>query len=64
MKKRTHSIRASWTRPLRFLLHPRIVGHGPTLHQGGLPSTRRLTLVSNTALTNGAVALHYRRADS
>ncbi len=23
-----------------FLVHPRIVGHGPTLYQGGLPSTR------------------------
>jgi dihydrofolate reductase len=46
----------------RFLLHPRIAGHGPTLHQGGLPATRRLALVSSTPLRNGAVALHYRRA--
>jgi dihydrofolate reductase len=45
----------------RFLLHPRVVGHGPTLYQGGLPGTRRLELVSATPLRNGAVALHYRR---
>src|SRR6187397_1428068 len=30
----------------KFLLHPRIAGHGPTLFQGGLPSTRRLELIS------------------
>ena len=47
----------------RFLVHPRIAGHGPTLYQGGLPSTRRLELVSATPLSNGAVAMHYRRAD-
>jgi len=46
----------------KFLLHPRIAGHGPTLYQGGLPATRRLALVSATPLRNGAVALHYRRA--
>ena len=46
----------------RFLVHPRIAGHGPTLHQGGLPSTRRLDLVSTTPLRCGAVAMHYRRA--
>jgi dihydrofolate reductase len=46
----------------RFLVHPRIAGHGPTLYQSGLPSTRRLELVSSTPLRNGAVALHYRRA--
>ena len=46
----------------RFLVHPRIAGHGPTLYQGGLPSTRRLELVSATPLRNGAVAMHYRRA--
>lgn len=45
----------------RFLVHPRIAGHGPTLYQGGLPSTRRLELVSATPLRNGAVAVHYRR---
>jgi len=46
----------------KFLAHPRIAGHGPTLYQGGLPSTRRLELVSATPLRNGAVAMHYRRA--
>ncbi|MFO1304947.1 MAG: dihydrofolate reductase family protein [Burkholderiales bacterium] len=46
----------------RFLVHPRIAGHGPTLYQGGLTSPRRLELVSATPLRNGAVAMHYRRA--
>jgi dihydrofolate reductase len=46
----------------KFLVHPRITGHGPTLCQGGLPGTRRLELVSATPLRNGAVAVHYRRA--
>ena len=45
----------------RFLVHPRIVGHGPTLYQDGLPCTRRLELVSMKPLRNGAVAMHYRR---
>lgn len=45
-----------------FLVHPRIVGHGPTLHAGGLPSTRRLELVSAQPMRNGAVVMHYRRA--
>ncbi|MDN5851762.1 MAG: dihydrofolate reductase family protein [Actinomycetia bacterium] len=46
----------------KFLVHPRIAGHGPTLYQKGLPSTRRLELVSAEPLSNGAVAIHYRRA--
>ena len=46
----------------RFLVHPRIAGHGPTLYQGGLPGTRRLDLVSAKPLRCGAVAMHYRRA--
>jgi hypothetical protein len=46
----------------KFLIHPRIDGHGPTLYQSGLPSTRRLELVSATPLRNGAVAMHYRPA--
>ena len=46
----------------RFLVHPRIAGHGPTLFQDGLPETRRLELVSAEPLSNGAVAMHYRRA--
>lgn len=37
-------------------------GHGPTLYQAGLPSTRHLDLVSALSLRNGAVAMHYRRA--
>jgi dihydrofolate reductase len=45
----------------KFLIHPRIAGHGPTLYQSGLPSTRRLELVSAKPLSNGAVAMHYRR---
>jgi dihydrofolate reductase len=46
----------------QFLVHPRIAGHGPTLYQSGLPSTRRLELVSATPLRDGAIAAHYRRA--
>jgi dihydrofolate reductase len=46
----------------RFLVHPRIAGHGPTLYVGGLPATRRLELLSATPLRCGAVAMHYRRA--
>jgi dihydrofolate reductase len=46
----------------RLLLHPRLTGHGPTLYGSGLPTTRRLDLLSATPLRNGAVALHYRRA--
>ena len=46
----------------QFLVHPRIVGHGPTLYQTGLPSTRRLVLVSAKPLRSGALAVHYRRA--
>ncbi|MES2627060.1 MAG: dihydrofolate reductase family protein, partial [Pseudomonadota bacterium] len=45
----------------KFLIHPRIAGHGPTLYQSGLPGTRRLELVSSTPLSNGVVAMHYRR---
>jgi dihydrofolate reductase len=45
----------------KLLVHPRIAGHGPTLYQGGLPSTRRLELVSAKPLRNGVVAMHYRR---
>jgi dihydrofolate reductase len=45
----------------QLLVQPRIAGHGPTLHQSGLPSTRRLELVSATPLRCGAVAMHYRR---
>jgi dihydrofolate reductase len=44
-----------------LLVHPRIAGHGPTLYESGLPSTRRLELISAKPLRNGAVAMHYRR---
>jgi dihydrofolate reductase len=46
----------------KFLVHPRIAGHGPTLYQNGLPATRRLELVSAKQLRNNALAIHYRRA--
>src|SRR3954453_15667681 len=46
----------------RLLVHPRIAGHGPTLYQGGLPSTLQLELISATPLRSGAVAMHYRPA--
>jgi dihydrofolate reductase len=46
----------------KFLVHPRIAGHGPTLYESGLLGTRRLELVSATPLRNGTVAMHYRRA--
>jgi dihydrofolate reductase len=46
----------------RLLLHPRIAGHGPTLHASGLPATRRLQLLATQPLGNGTLALHYRRA--
>jgi dihydrofolate reductase len=46
----------------RFLLHPMIAGHGPTLFGSGLAATRRLELLSAMPLRNGAVAMHYRRA--
>lgn len=53
----------SSTRKDKFLVHPRITGHGPTLHGDGLPRTRRLELVAAAPLRNGAVAMDYRRAD-
>jgi riboflavin biosynthesis pyrimidine reductase len=46
----------------KFLVHPRIAGHSPTLYQTGLPATRHLELISARPLRNGAVAMHYRRA--
>jgi dihydrofolate reductase len=45
----------------RLLVHPRLAGHGPTLYASGIPSTRRLELLSAQPLRNGAVAMHYRR---
>jgi dihydrofolate reductase len=46
----------------KLLVQPMIAGHGPTLYQGGLPGTRRLELVSAQPLSNGVLAVHYRRA--
>lgn len=46
----------------RFMIHPRIVGHGPTLFHEGLARTRRLELISSTPLRNGAIDARYRRA--
>jgi len=46
----------------QFLVHPRIIGHGPRLFERGLADPRRLELVSSTPLSNGVVAMHYRRA--
>ncbi|MDF1763003.1 MAG: dihydrofolate reductase family protein [Oleibacter sp.] len=45
----------------KFLVHPRIAGHGPTLYEDGLACTRRLELISAKQLRNGALAMHYRR---
>jgi dihydrofolate reductase len=45
----------------QLLVHPRIAGHGPRLYETGLPSARRLQLISTRALHCGALALHYRR---
>ena len=61
-KLRTELDRLDLIDEYQFLVHPRIAGHGPTLYQSGLPSTRRLELVSATPLRCGAVAMHYRRA--
>ncbi|WP_341940762.1 dihydrofolate reductase family protein [Microbacterium sp. LWH10-1.2] len=46
-----------------FLLHPLIAGHGPTLFQDGLPQTRQLELISAQPLSNGSVAMRYRRSE-
>jgi dihydrofolate reductase len=45
----------------QLVLHPVLAGHGPTLFQG-LPSTRKLTLVSTRRFQSGALALHYTRS--
>jgi len=47
----------------RFLVHPMITGHGPTLYSDPLPSTRRLELISAEPMSNGALSVHYHRAD-
>ncbi|CAO4154015.1 dihydrofolate reductase family protein [Methylorubrum extorquens] len=45
----------------KFLVHPKIAGHGPTLYQGRLLRTRQLYLISAIQFRCGAVAMHYRR---
>ncbi|NJC56331.1 riboflavin biosynthesis pyrimidine reductase [Brevibacterium marinum] len=45
----------------KFLMHPMIAGHGPTLYQRGLPRTRHLDLISVEPLSNGVVTMHFRR---
>ncbi len=47
----------------RFLVHPMIAGHGPTLHESGLDATRRLELIESRPLSNGVLAVRYRRED-
>ena len=46
----------------KFLVHPRIAGHGLTLYENGLPGARYLELISVKPLRNGVVAMHYRRS--
>jgi len=46
----------------RFVVHPVVAGHGPTLFQGLAPS-RPLELVSTHRMKSGQVALHYRRKE-
>ena len=41
-----------------FLVHPRIVGHGPTLF-AGIPSPLDLTLTNQQTFASGAIALTY-----
>lgn len=47
----------------RFVVHPVLAGHGPTLFHGLEPS-RRLELASTSRLKSGQVALHYRRQEA
>jgi dihydrofolate reductase len=44
----------------RFVLHPVVVGHGPTLFHG-MDRSRRLELVSSERMKSGVLAQHYRR---
>lgn len=46
----------------KFLVHPRIAGHGPTLYENGLPGARHLELIAVKPFRNGVVAMHYRRS--
>ena len=42
--------------------NPGTDGHGPTLYENGLPSTRPLDLISAKPLRSDAVATHHWRA--
>ena len=44
----------------QLLVHFRIAGHGPRLHESRLPGSRRLELISAKPLRCGAVAMHQR----
>jgi dihydrofolate reductase len=46
----------------RFLVHPIVAGHGPTLLQG-MEHPRRLELISTERLNSGVIAQHYRRKE-
>ena len=45
----------------RFLIQPIIAGHGPRLYEAGLPDPSRLELRESRTLSNGVLAVHYRR---
>jgi dihydrofolate reductase len=47
----------------RFVVHPVLAGHGPTLFQG-LECARRLELLSTKRFASGAVAMHHRRVNA
>jgi len=44
----------------RFLVHPVMAGHGPTLFEG-VTRSKRLELLSTERLASGAISQHYRR---
>src|SRR4030095_12639971 len=46
----------------KFLVHPRIAGHGPTLYQSGLSSTRRTERGSGEQPPPGAATQSHRAA--
>jgi dihydrofolate reductase len=47
----------------RFVVHPVLAGHGPTLFQG-LERSQRLELLSTKRFGSGAVAMHHRRVNA
>lgn len=46
----------------RIVLHPVLIGHGPTLFQG-LERSRHLELVSTTRLKSGVMPMYFRRKE-